>query len=305
MTKEDDLGATISLIYEALLDDTLWPKVLVRLADAMGAAQVGLLSLNRRARTYDSLAPRTDPAMDACFKKYWAFHNPLWPRTTTRPAGEIFLLENLVPRNDLAATPFFNEWFRPAGFGFAAIGANLVVGDTVSAMLTLGNAPGSDEITDEQMRFFKAAFSHMERAVRIHRELRMRDLDHDTTPDRLELLPSGVLLVDSASKVLFANAWARALIGSGSGLGFKAGYLRSTDGSETLQRLIASCVPKFCAPRGPGGEIVIRQRSCGLLRVTVTPLRARGTVAELPWLGLQLPVAMVTVSSPAMEKWLN
>jgi hypothetical protein len=28
-----------------------------------------------------------------------------------------------------------------------------------------------------------------------------------------------------------------------------------------------------------------------------------GTVAELPWLGLQLPVAMVTVTNPAMEKW--
>jgi hypothetical protein len=41
------------------------------------------------------------------------------------------------------------------------------------------------------------------------------------------------------------------------------------------------------------------------LRVTVTPLRARGTVAELPWLGLQLPVAIVTITDPALVKWLN
>jgi hypothetical protein len=181
MSKEDDLVAAIELIYEAVLNETLWPKALVRLGDVMGAAQVGLLSLDRRARKYDSIAPRTDPEMDASFKNYWAFHNPLWPQTITRPAGEVFLLESLVPRIDLAATPFFNEWFRPAGFGFAAIGANLLVEKEVSTIFTVGNAPGKDEITDEQTRVFKAALQHVDRAVRIHRELRMRDRRSDSS----------------------------------------------------------------------------------------------------------------------------
>jgi hypothetical protein len=113
------------------------------------------------------------------------------------------------------------------------------------------------------------------------------------------------MLVDRGAKVLFANAWARALIGSGSGLVLRSGCLRSTDGSDTLQKLIASCALKFRARKGPGGEIVVRQSHRRSLRVTVTPLRARGTVAELPWLGLQIPVAMVTVSNPAMTKWLT
>jgi hypothetical protein len=38
------------------------------------------------------------------------------------------------------------------------------------------------------------------------------------------------------------------------------------------------------------------------LRVTVMPVRARGSVAELPWLGLQLPAAMITISDLAAEK---
>jgi hypothetical protein len=33
------------------------------------------------------------------------------------------------------------------------------------------------------------------------------------------------------------------------------------------------------------------------LRVTVMPVRPRGSVAELPWLGLQLPAAMITISN--------
>jgi hypothetical protein len=83
--RDDDISRLIDLIYEAAFDSALWPAVLVRLADTMEAAQVGILSLNRRARTFESLAPRCDPVMDAIFKKYWAFYNPLWPHTIKRP----------------------------------------------------------------------------------------------------------------------------------------------------------------------------------------------------------------------------
>src|SRR6202035_2456553 len=214
MTKEDDLHAAVDLVYEAVLDDTLWPKALTRLADAMGTAQISLLSLDRRARTYDSIAPRTDPDMDAIFKKYWAFHNPLWPRTIGRPVGEVFLLDSLIPRKDFVATPFFNEWMRPAGFSIASMGANLLVGNEISTMISVANAPGNDEITGEQTLVFKAAVPHINRAVRIHRELRLRDLDHNTAPDRLECLHRGVMLGDGASRVVFANAAAPALLHS-------------------------------------------------------------------------------------------
>jgi hypothetical protein len=39
--------------------------------------------------------------------------------------------------------------------------------------------------------------------------------------------------------------------------------------------------------------------------VTVTPLRSNGNVAELPWPGLDIPVAIVTAIDPAREKWMN
>jgi hypothetical protein len=79
MGMEDDLLALIDLIYEVTVDSTLWSTALTRLADIMGTAQIGVLTLDRRARTFDSIAPRTDPVMDAIFKKYWAFHTALAP----------------------------------------------------------------------------------------------------------------------------------------------------------------------------------------------------------------------------------
>ncbi len=306
MGGQDEFLALIDVIYEAAFDGALWPQALTRLADATGTAQVGLATMDRRANTYNSIAPRTDPVMDASYKNYWAFHDPVWPLVTQRPEGEVFSFDSIMSRRDFAATPVFNEWFRPAEFGLGIIGANLLAGDQVSALLCVANAPKNDYITGEQVRAFQAALPHIGRAVRIHRELRIRDLDHDTAPDRLEGLQRSVMLVDGAARVLFANAAARTLLGSGRGLACTAGRIRSTDGSATLQGLIASCVPRELAPKGPGGRTSIHHGRRGPgLRVTVTPLRAKGTVAELPWLGVGIPVAVVTVADSARERCLH
>jgi hypothetical protein len=305
MSKEDDFHAGIDLIYGAVLNDRLWTEALTRLADLIGTAHIGICAMDRRTQIYESLAPRTDPDWHALYKQYWAFHNPLWALSKTRPANEVYFLDDLMPREDFAATPVYNEWFRPAGFGLAMMGANLHASDEVSALIAVANSPTQDQITNEQARIFKTALRHINRAVRIHHEFRIRDLDHDTTPERLEQTSSGVMLVDRDAKVLFANAWARALLGTGSGLTLHAGRLESTAGSDTLQGLIASCACQFRPPGDRGGETLLRLGQRRSLPVTVTPLRARGSVAELPWLGLQLPVAMVTVGTPAEPKRPN
>ena len=305
MSKEDDFHAVIDLIYEAALNDGLWPEALTRLADLMGTAHIGICTMDRRTQIYDSLAPRTDPDWHALYKQYWAFHNPLWALSKARPANEVYFLDDLMPREDFAATPVYNEWFRPAGFGLAMMGANLHASDEASALVAVANAPSQDQITNKQTRIFKAALRHINRAVRIHHELRIRDLDHDTAPDRLEQMTSGVMLIDRDAKVLFANAWARAFLGTGSGLTLHDGRLQSATGSDRLQRLIASCTCQFRPPGGPGGETLLCLDQRRSLHVTVTPLRARGSVAELSWLGLQLPVAMVTVGAPAATKRPN
>ena len=303
---EDDLLALIQLIYEATFDSTLWPTALTRLADTTGTAQVVLGARNRRAGTFDSIAPRTDPVMHANYMSKWAFDNPHASLSARQPAGKVFSFDRIMSREKFSATPVFNEWYRPAEFGLAMIGANLLVGDDVSTLLCVANAPKNDHITGKQTLAFKAALPHIDRAVRVHRELRMLDLDHDTAPDRLESLHRGVMLVDGAAGVLFANWAARKLLGSRGGLTVKGGCLHSTDSADAVQGLIASCAPKAPAPNCPGGEISIHRGSDrSPLRVTVTPLRSKGTVAELPWLGLSIPVAIVTVADPVSEKRMN
>jgi hypothetical protein len=59
--------------------------------------------------------------------------------------------------------------------------ANLLIGDKVSVLIAIANAPGNDEITGEQTHVFKAALPHVDRAICIYRA--------DRVESRADLIP--------------------------------------------------------------------------------------------------------------------
>ena len=302
MGRDTELIALINLIYEAALDSDLWPSVLVRLADAVGAAQVAMPSMDRRANIVATIAPRFDPDMLATWQEYWAFHDPALARATFRPAGEIYTLDSLMPREEFAATPIFNEFWRPAQLSLAAAGANLLVEDQFSALICFSNAPGKDSLTADQIHIFEAVLQHLTRAVRISRRLWELELKHVAATERLETLQQGALLADASGRVVRANTAAKAMLDDGSGIFLDNGRLAAA-GSEILQKLIASCTRTSPVLGGPGGEFKIpRELPRSPLHVTVTPLRSKARLSDVPWIGVGTPVAIVTVRDPDIDR---
>jgi hypothetical protein len=178
MSEDSELIALIDVIYAAVLDGDLWPTVLTKLADATGALQAVIGTLDRRTDTYASISRRADPDLEASYKNYWAFHNPIWTKTTVQPAGEVFSLDTLMPREDFVKTPIFNEWWKAADYGLEMLLANLPVEDSLSSLICVINARGNDALTSEQTRVFETAARHVSRAVRVHRQLWTLDLMH-------------------------------------------------------------------------------------------------------------------------------
>jgi len=312
MSSESDFLTLIDLIYETSFDSSLWASVLTKLAECMGATQTVLAALDGQAGTFDSIAPRTDPAMDKSYKAYWAFQDPIWPLVGSQPAGRVFSFDDLVSRQDLVRTPVFNEWYRPAEFGPAILGCNLFLGSQQNVLLCATNSPKKRRIEDEQRTVFRRIAPHINRAARFHREMRLRDFNHDLIVERLEGLRRGMLLVDGAGRVLFANAEARRHMRAGAALSIKGGRLQAVQHGEALNGLIASCARKEVSPSGRGGELFLPCRiTQSRLKVTVTPLRSKGAVPQIPWLGLGLPVALVTLtraffsSRSEMKKWVQ
>jgi hypothetical protein len=192
-----ELIALIGLIYEAALDNDLWPGVLIKLADAMGAAQVAMPSMDLRANVVAIIAPRCGPDLLTSWKEYWAFRDPVLARAMRRPAGEIYTFDSLMPREEFAATPVFNELWLPAQYSLATMGANLVVEDKFSALICFSNPPSKDSLTAEQMRIFEAVVPHLARALRINRRLWEMELKHVAATERFEAFSQGALLADA------------------------------------------------------------------------------------------------------------
>jgi DNA-binding CsgD family transcriptional regulator len=304
MNLDDALIELIDTIGEAALDPDLWPLTLTRLADAVGGGQVAMAALDERTQIFATIAPRSDPDYLASYKAYWAFHNPLWARSTAVAAGQTFTLDSLVGRDAFTKTPIFNEWWKPARCGLALVGANLMVEDGLTALVCVDNGPTKDEIADEQVRAFEFAVRHIHRAVKIQRKINKLDLEREAAAEQLDSLPHGVLLVDSTARVVFANPAASALLSVEDGLTLQSGFLEAA-GCGPLASLIAACAakPRFAAPRHRGGDLEIpRGFGRAALQVTVAPLGAERRITDVPWLGLRAPVAIVTVTDPDLER---
>jgi DNA-binding CsgD family transcriptional regulator len=313
MSGGKELSALIDLIYEAVLDNDLWPSVLIKLANAVGAAHVVMPSVDWRANIFTTIAPRDDPDLVASYKEYWAFRDPVFRRATFRavgerratfrPAGEIYTLDSLMPREEFAATPVFNEWWRPSEYSLATAGTNLVVEDQFSALVCISNAPSKDYLTDVQLRLFEAVARHLGRAVRINRRLWQLELANLGATERIELLQEGAMLADASGRVVLANAAAKAMLDAREGIFLCDGRLAVADGSDALQKLVASCARRSAGIDGPGGELKVpRDLPRSPLHVTVAPLRSDTRLPDVPWIGFGSPVALVTVTDRDLDR---
>ncbi len=303
MSKDDELIDFIDFVYAAVLDGALWPAVLAKLADATGTMQVIIATMDRRTQNFDSISRRTIEELDASYKKYWAFHNPLWAQAAALPSGALFSLDSLMPRQDFAKTAIYNEWWKPADYSLAMLGACLQNDDRLSSVICLVNAPGKDGVTEEQARIFKTAVRHIARALRIYRQLWTFKHQPFAVAEQLESLPKGAILVDDSAYALYINAPARKALEAEESIALKGGRLETTDGSSALQQLIASCglsIGALCGPLGGRVEVPRGPRRAPLTLV-VTPFRTLNLGVEIPWLGLRLPAALITITDPEIK----
>lgn len=303
MIPEGQLIALIDLIYEAALDTDLWPSVLEKIADAAGTVQAGIASADRQANIVTAIARRVDPNLLDLWKDFWALDDPFFTRAILRPPGEIYTLDDLISREEFAATAVFKEVWQPASCSLATAASNLVVEGTFCVLLGISNTPGQEYLSLEQLRLFKVIARHASRSVRMSREIWKLDLANLAAETQFEILPDTTILVDAFGRVVRANAAAKRMLAAGDGLVLHNGRLTAVSAPDTLQRLVASCAQAPPGSDGPGGELVMpRTYQLSAVRVTVSPLRSRVRLADVPWIGCGRPVAIVTVRDPDLNR---
>lgn len=283
----DALLRLIGEIYDAGADSARWPQALQQISDAFGAQEAALGMVSPVAVPW-LIAPRSDPDYLRSYGEYYHSRNLFWRNMSRLPVGTGAYDTMVMPRSELQASEFYNEWSKPQGY-LSVLGATLFLEEGWRTEFVV---PGRNEFEAEHLRLYNILAPHLARAVQLNQRLGRAEIAHVRTAAALDRLEQGVLVADGKARVIFANRAAETLFATG-GLRLRDGAVHAQVVADTaaLHGVIAACAD---ADQIEGGGYVSAARAEGRpLSLLVIALRT-----SIEWLPQEQPVAVIFITDP-------
>ncbi|MBL1262683.1 helix-turn-helix transcriptional regulator [Methylomicrobium sp. RS1] len=237
------LDALIQQIYDAALEDALWPALIHELALLIQASDSLLFSLPGSShQTPFILAPLTHADADAWadYASYYRQHD-IWMLETKKQGlmrpGAIIHSDRLVERRAFRQSEIYRDLLKPK-LGGAEVNMGLVMLDeplqdqSPPLFLSLYKSAFDETFTAQDEGLIRHLLPHLQRALRIRwkliREREMRQLREQA----LEQVAVAIVLLDAAGRLLFANRQAERLLSQGGNPTVIRGYLGGLDAYE-------------------------------------------------------------------------
>lgn len=233
----------VGSLYAAATGEEGWNDFLCRLADFCGAENAALVRADQLVGHSSVLAPRADPAVIAAYTEQWWAEDPTSRATATAPVGRITSLDD-TGRDLFHKSTFHNEFWRYSGLGAERLAVNLSLGRDRFASCVLQTSTARAELGLEARKRFSHLTPHLVRAVAIHGRLHRLSMERAVFSTFKDKSRKGLIVVDSAMRMLFADEAGEALLVRSAGQRvpnflFSLGDRRA---DRLLQRAVAACV---------------------------------------------------------------
>lgn len=267
---EQRQSAVVDLIYDAVLDASLWTRVLEDLSDLTGSIG-GLIhgyAADQQLYTFHDLG-RIDPE---CKRRHELFYvNNPWMRSNSFPTGRLVRSDEIVPLASLKRSAFYADVLQPQNIAHCAT-VILARRKDFKVSINLERSETMGAYSESDIKLLWPLLKHLSRAS----ELRLRMLDYQSAVQAerhaLDALSTGVVTFDATGHVLFANAAARSLperlqikLETGAEIAINSSRL-----TDRLRGLIGNAISG-----GAGGSLRITDTSDEEISVTVMPVRGR------------------------------
>ena len=267
-----DFDQFIDLAYEAASAPGLWSRTLERFAHLTCASGACLHQQNLRTGEGFTFGHNIDPAAVERYFSHFSTRNPLY--TSRRPGTPAWIMRDsdIVDRDDLNRTEYYNDHMRPADFeSLLILRLGSFGSDTVG--INLFRRFGDEPFEDREIRIAEAAHGHLIRAFKLGRTLGQANAFHQDLAGWAHGSPHGLFLLDATGTVLRMNGVAQAMIDERDGLTLACGRLTAAgaDPAKALECLIAHAAALDPAIRRGGS---MRLASVGRRRpiwLTVSP----------------------------------
>ncbi len=175
MPEAEELSALIGDIYDAVLEPTLWPRVLPRSAQFVGGPAASLFSKDAARKSGDYAY---DCGIDAHYRQlYFEKYIKLDPLTIGHFYAEVEVpvaVADIMSYAEFLETRAFQEWGRPQGL-VDVLNVALDKTATSAAMYCVFRHERDGQVDDEMRRRMRLIVPHLRRAVLIGRVIELQD----------------------------------------------------------------------------------------------------------------------------------
>lgn len=214
------------------------------------------------------------------YEAHWAEVDP-WarsPEMQRMATSSVAVGEQLVTEGAFKRTPFYNEFGRHVDVVRCVVGTIEIDRQRVS-VVSINGSEARAPFEREDTALLHALMPHLQRALQIHRRLAHAEALADGTTTALDRLAHGVVLLDTAGRVVLANRTAEELLRAHDGLTVHHKELFGARVSDTtaLRRLIADAIATSRDGGTGAAGLALLGRPSGRspLRVIVTPAAPR------------------------------
>lgn len=229
MSDAETLSQVIGAIYDAALDQSLWPAALEAACGFVQTMAAAVYVQNPALRTgtrYHSWGD--DPPYTYLYFSEYVKINPLVPHMMCQRVGEVYSASSLMPYEEFRATRFFKEWVEPQHL-VDFVGINVEKSTTSVATVSMGRDRALGFVDDETRRRMALVAPHLRRAVLIGNVIDLGQTEARPLAATFDGLAAAVFLTNAEGRIVFANPAARNVLAAGKPLRDTDGLLSSTD----------------------------------------------------------------------------
>ena len=236
------LSDLIGQVYDAALDQSLWPGVIKKTAQFVGGIGAALYSK-------DAVAQQASLNYEAGIgpyytRLYFEKYVTLDPSTTGQffaDIGQPIAIADLIPYDEFLETRFYKEWVRPQRL-VDCVNAVLDKSTTSVAMFGVFRHERDGIVDDETRHRMRLIIPHIRRAVLVGRMFDLKAAEAATFADTLDGLDAGMCLVDAGGRIVHANAAGHVILGAGDILRAVGGRLVACEAQvdQTFREIFAA-----------------------------------------------------------------
>ncbi len=282
MSDQDALERILASLYDAMLDDTLWPATSALIDEACGTVGNALMvragSQDDSPVSYVGLYYRGERRED-WEREYLEIYHPInegVARFRQLPDSRVVHTRDLYTPQELKTSPTYNDAFL-RGNCQDSLNVRLdgLDGSRISWCPCDPVAPGG--WGSAQLTMIEALLPHIRQFVRVRQTLAKAEVLGVSATALLDTNRIGVIHLDRRGRIMETNDRAQAILRDGDGLLDRGGVLsaRVPADQTRLERLVAAALPTSSAPAVSGSMMLRRASVLPAFVVHVKPVGVR------------------------------